>query len=79
MKITTIKEYVVAQLTTKSPAEVAKHLGVSTAMVSTYKLHKYNPSLDVAKTVFATDGTVLHPYSASSLLLEIKEDNERKN
>jgi len=73
--IITIKEYVTTLLTTNKPSAVATMLGVSTAMVSTYKLHEYNPSLDVACKVFATDGTVLHPYAADSLLFEINKAN----
>jgi len=53
--------------------EIAEQLGVSVSMISSYRNHKYNPSLKVAKTVYRDDNVVLHPYSEDSLKFEMKE------
>ena len=55
----------------KNSYEVAEFLQVSVSMVSSYKLHKYNPSLTVAKTVYSKTEIVLHPFAEQSLKFEI--------
>jgi len=52
--------------------QIAEQLGVSVSMISSYRHHKYNPSLKVAKKVYMDESIVLHPYSESSLKFEIK-------
>jgi len=54
--------------------DIAKKLDVSVSMVSSYKLHNYNPSLIVAKKVYKEENIVLHPYSEESLKYEISKD-----
>ena len=56
--------------------EIAQKLGVSVSMVSSYKLHSYNPSLQVAKHVYETEGIVFHPFSEDSLKYEIEKDKK---
>ena len=67
-----IEEFVEDQ---KSSLEIAAFLGVSVSMVSAYKGHSYNPSLEVAKTVYAKSGIQLHPFAEESLIHEIDKDN----
>ena len=43
--------------------EIARILGISSGMVSSYKTQGYNPSLKVAKGVFKMCGIVLFPFS----------------
>ena len=66
-----VKDYVKNRLAYTTPAQVSKLMGVSTAMVSSYKNHSYMPSIEVAKKVYSIDGTVLHPFSEESLKFEI--------
>ena len=54
-----------------SSYEIAELLGVSVSMVSGYKLHQYNPSLEVAKNVYKKTNVVLHPFAEQSLKLEL--------
>lgn len=58
--------------------EIADQLGVSISMVSSYKLHNYNPSITVAKHMYGTKGIVFHPFSEESLKLEIEKDTNVK-
>ena len=66
----TIQEYVAAQLDELTSIELSDKLGVSLSMLSSYK-KSYNPSLDVAKRIYAVDNITLHPYSSESLEYEI--------
>ena len=77
MAVLHIKDYV-EELTTNGmkSSEIAKFLSVSTPMVSSYRNHKWNASLEVAKKVYVETGRVLHPFSEESLKFEIGENNE---
>lgn len=57
----------------KKSCDIAVELGISTPMISQYKNHKWNASLDVAKKVYVDTGKVLHPFSEESLKYEIGE------
>jgi transcriptional regulator with XRE-family HTH domain len=57
-------------------SDIAESIGVSTSMVSSYRNHKYNPSISVAKRVYTLEGITLHPFSEASLILEIERDNK---
>ncbi len=71
----TIKSFLVMLQEQKlSNYEIADILGTSVAMVSNYRNHKYNPSLDVAKRVYKYANVTLHPFSEDSLKIEIAKD-----
>ena len=55
-------------------ADIAKKLGVSNSMVSSYKAGSFNPSITVAKKVYLDEGIIFHPFSEESLKHEIKKD-----
>lgn len=75
MGLNFVKDYVRGLIEQgESGADIASKLKVSVSMVSSYKLHSYNPSITVAKIVYATDGIVLHPFSKESLEWEISND-----
>ena len=75
--MTFIKEYIEASIDKGVPSKIiARELNVSVSMVSAYRLHQYNPSLAVAKTVYQIDFTVLHPFSEESLKYEIEKDSK---
>ena len=78
MKLNFIKDYVDKRIDEdgEKGSEVAESIGISTSMVSSYKNHKYNPSLSVAKKVYLRDNIVLHPFSEESLKFEIDGDNK---
>lgn len=69
----TVQEYVLKQLETIESTQLARELGISVSMLSSYK-KSYNPSLEVAKKVFKRDGIVLHPFAEESIKYEIKKD-----
>jgi len=72
-----IKDYITSLADDgKQGQEIADLLGVSISMVSSYKLHNYNPSITVAKHIYTHQGLVLHPFSEDSLQLEIEKDNK---
>jgi len=54
--------------------EIAEHLGISVSMVSAYRKGDYNPSLEVAKKIYAMEGIVFHPFSKEGLEEEIRKD-----
>lgn len=55
-------------------ADIAKKLGVSNSMVSSYKAGSFNPSITVAKKVYMDEGIIFHPFSEESLKYEIEKD-----
>ena len=57
--------------------EIAKKLGVTSAMVSTYKNNNYMPSITVAKKVYAEEGITLHPFSEESLKYELNKEKRK--
>lgn len=73
MKLVTIETLVNSMAEENSSYEIADFLGVSVSMVSSYKLHSYNPSLTVAKTVYEKSGIVLHPFAELSLKKELEK------
>ena len=68
----TIQEYVAKQLDELTSIELKDKLGVSLSMLSSYK-KSYNPSLDVAKRIYAKDNVVLHPFAEESLKYELEK------
>ena len=72
MELTSIKELIDNLIEQGSNSyDVAEFLGVSVSMVSSYKLHSYNPSLTVAKTVYSKAKIALHPFAEESLKFEL--------
>lgn len=72
-----IKDLILSMLEhDQSSYDIAGYLGVSVSMVSSYKLHNYNPSITVAKTVYTKSNIVLHPFSEESLKYEIAKDKK---
>lgn len=74
-----IKDYIVHHLDEGvSSKDLANKLGISISMLTAYKLHNYNASLEVAKRVYLVDGVVLHPFSEEALKYEVNkgETNE---
>jgi transcriptional regulator with XRE-family HTH domain len=69
-----IKTYLENKVEDLSNAEIANQLGISVAMISSYKNKNFNPSLSVAKKVYQLDGVVLHPFSEEALKYEIEKD-----
>lgn len=68
----TIQDYVVEQLEELTSIELKDKMGVSLSMLSSYK-KSYNPSLEVAKRIYAKDNVVLHPFAEQSLIFEINK------
>jgi len=66
----TIQSYVKHKLEEITSIQLADELGVSLSMISAYK-KSFNPSLDVAKKVYARDKVVLHPFAEESLKYEL--------
>ena len=73
-----IKDYILERLEEETSIDVAQDLGVTVAMLSSYKNHRYNASLTVAKKVFAKYGVTLHPFAKDSLKFEIERDENAK-
>ena len=72
----TIKDYIQSKLDEGLHTyEIARELGVSSAMISTYKRDDFFPSIHIAKIVYENDGIVLHPYSKESLKYELNKYN----
>ena len=59
----TIKEYLEQKEKNVTNYEIAKQLGISVAMISSYKRQGFNPSLRLAKRIYELDGVVLFPFS----------------
>ena len=74
--MTFIKDYLEEKEKTFSNNEIAKQLGVSVAMISSYKRQGFYPSLRVAMRVYDLDGVVLHPFSEESLKYELEKEKE---
>ena len=73
MSLRFIDEYVSEKVEQGLAGEtIANSLGISVSMVSCYKKGGYNPSLAVAKHVYAKEGITLHPFAAESLKYEIE-------
>jgi len=70
-----IKEYLEEKEQKLTNYDIANQLGVSVAMISSYKRKGFNPSLTVAKKVYQLDNIVLHPFSEDSLKIEIEKDS----
>lgn len=68
-----VKDYVLHKLEDMKAIELSQILGTSVCMVTNYKKHKYNASLEVAKKVYKAEGIVLHPFSEASLKYELGE------
>jgi len=71
-----IKDYLEEKEKQLDNATIANKLGISVAMISSYKRKGFNPSLSVAKRVYLLEGIVLHPYSEKGLKFEIEKDNK---
>jgi transcriptional regulator with XRE-family HTH domain len=69
-----IKSYLEEKATKLTNAEIANQLGISVAMISSYKNKNFNPSLTVAKKAYQMDGIVLHPFSEEAIKYEIEKD-----
>ena len=75
----TIKQFVdLLQEQKMTNYDIAATLGTSVAMVSNYRNHKYNPSIDVAKRVYKYAQVTLHPFNEESLKYEIERDDKNK-
>ena len=78
--MTTIKDYI-ARLQDEegmNVSDVARELGISSPMVSSYKTQDYLPSISVAKRVWKNYEIALHPFNGESLDFEVKKDESFK-
>ena len=68
-----VRDYILEKLEDETSAELSQRLMVSLSMLSSYKHQGFNPSLNVAMTVYMQEGIALHPFSEESLKFEIKK------
>ncbi len=54
----------------KSPTQIAGDLGITPAMVSTYKRHNYMPSLPTARIIYRVYNEVVFPYCLEAVSSE---------
>lgn len=47
--------------------QIAKALGVTTAMISTYRQQNYMPSLKTARSIYKAFNVVIYPYSIEAV------------
>lgn len=54
----------------ETPAYIAGVLGITPAMVSTYKRHNYMPSLPTARKIYKVYNCIIFPYSIEAVSSE---------